>query len=136
MSENRWTYERYESDGTVKHCPINDFDASVTGRIVFGVKQWFDENPEERIRRGWVKRILHDTKDVDYNPQTQYLRKTARKIDENTIEDVYIILDKSEEMLLMEDIMAGVDRYNNGGGLTFILNGTEMMESDFIDGGQ
>lgn len=132
MSENRWTYERYEADGTVKHCPINDFDGSVTGRIVFGVKQWFDENPEERIRRGWIKHIQHNMKEVDYNPQTQYLRRIARKIDEHTVEDVYIVLDKSEEMLLVEDLMEGVVRLNSDEGFTFVLDGVEMRENDFL----
>lgn len=132
MSENRWTYERYEADGTVKRCPINDFDGSVTGRIVFGVKQWFDENPEERIRRGWIKHIQHNMKEVDYNPQTQYLRRTARKIDEHTVEDVYIVLDKSEEMLLVEDLMEGVDRFKSDEGFVFVLDGVEMRENDIL----
>ena len=47
----KWSYEKLEN-GKMKHCPVNDYDGSVTGHIVFGVAAWFDENPEERKRLG------------------------------------------------------------------------------------
>ena len=81
MADPKWTYEKLE-DGKIKYAPMNDFDGKVTGHIVFGVEAWFDENPEERKRLGWVKHIRHDTKDIEYNRRTQYLVNETRQIDE------------------------------------------------------
>lgn len=98
-----WEYERLKEDGNVEYAPMNDYDGKITGRIVFGVKAWFDENPEERIRLGWVKHIRHSTKDIEYNRQTQYLAKSHRIIDEWNYEDEWHILDKTPEMMLEQE---------------------------------
>lgn len=98
-----WQYEKLQEDGKVKTVAINhnDFDGKITGHIVFGVKEWFDENPEERIRLGWVKHIMHnvDKLGIQYNKQTQYLQKVKKIIDQYTYEDEYRVLDKTEEMM-------------------------------------
>lgn len=104
MAEPKWTYEKLDENGKIKYVPINDFDGSVTGHIVFGVQAWFDENPEERKRLGWIKHILHETKDIEYNKYTQYLIRATKQIDEYTVEDDWKIMDKSEEMMRLEEL--------------------------------
>ena len=99
----KWSYEKLEN-GKMKHCPVNDYDGSVTGHIVFGVAAWFDENPEERKRLGWVKRIHHDRSKIQYDRQTQFLSVSTKIIDRYTVEDEYHVMDKSEEMLALEEI--------------------------------
>lgn len=97
-----WQYEKLQEDGKIKTIAgnHNDFDGKITGHIVFGVKEWFDENPEERIRLGWTKHIKHNVdKWVQYNKQTQYLLKHVKIIDQYTIEDVYEVLDKTEDIM-------------------------------------
>lgn len=117
MKEQRWYYEKLDEDFKVKHCPMNDYDGSITGLkgcAVLGVKQWFDENPEERIRLGWIKHIEHSPKDIEYNKGSQYLVKGIREIDPFTVEDVYNIFDKSEEQMALEELLEGVDMYGDG----------------------
>ena len=103
-----WTYERLDENGNVQHCPMVDADGSVTGRVVINVKAWFDENPDERIARGWVKHISYDYDEIKemcpHDPQTQLLVRSTRQVDEHTIEDAFHAIDKSEEAMLMEDI--------------------------------
>ncbi len=101
---NKWYYEKLDENGKVKSAPVNDYDGKITGHIVFGVKAWFDENPEERKRLGWVKHIQHETKDIEYNKRTQYLVPSIKQVDEYTIEDEYHIMDKSEEMMRLEEL--------------------------------
>lgn len=101
---NNWGYEKLDENGKVKYAPMNDYDGKITGHIVFGVAAWFDENPEERKRLGWVKHIHHKTKDIEYNKRTQYLVHSIKRIDEYTIEDEYHIMDKSEEMMRLEEL--------------------------------
>lgn len=96
-------YERLKDDGKIERAPVNDFDGKITGRIVFGVQAWFDENPEERKRLGWIKHITKDSKEIEYNHQTQYLTKATNIIDEYTVEDEYRVMDKSEEMMRQEE---------------------------------
>lgn len=105
----RWTYERLKEDGKIEYAPQNDYDGSVTGHIVFGVKEWFDENPEEAHRLGWIKHIHKETKDIEYNRHSQYLVKTVRQIDQYTVEDDYQILDKSEEQMRLQELMGATD---------------------------
>lgn len=100
----RWGYERLKEDGKIEYAPSNDYDGKITGHIVFGVKEWFDENPEERIRLGWIKHIYHETKDIEYDRHSQYLVKQVAQIDEYTVEDQYHILDKSEEMMRIQEL--------------------------------
>lgn len=105
-------YERYnEETGKLENVwnYKNDTDGSITGHIVMNVKAWFDENPDERKRLGWIKHITYDGPEdsgVEYNPQTQYYKITQRQIDEYTVEDVYNVRDKAEEQLLFEEMLA------------------------------
>ncbi len=108
------TYEKYKEDGTLQYCPANDYDGSITGHIVINVRAWFDENPEERIRLGWIKHIKYeqeDLKKIEYDPQTQYLIVTTRAIDEYTIEDEYHTIEKSEEMMALEEMLEVMNIY-------------------------
>lgn len=102
-----WVYEKLQEDGKIKTIAMNhnDFDGKITGHIVFGVKEWFDENPEERIRLGWTKHIKHNPEKygIEYNKQTQYLEKTVHQIDAYTCEDVYAVKDKTEDMMRREE---------------------------------
>ena len=119
-----WRYVKIGENQEYKECPTRDFDGSVTGHIVFGVKEWFDENPEERIRRGWIKMIQHNEDEVQYNHQTQYLEKSTRVIDDYTIEEVYNVLDKSEDMLALEEKLESLGLLFNQDGITWSFGGT------------
>ena len=121
MSE-RWTYEKLDENYNLVECPMQDTDGSVTGHIVFGVKQWFDENPEERKRLGWIKHIRHDRSEVEHDPQTQILIPSIRAIDDWTVEDVYHVINKSEEMMRLEETLETLSFADNGvgaGGIVF-----------------
>lgn len=114
-----WQYEQLQADGTVKIVGTNrnDFDAKITGKYVFGVKEYFDENPEEAHRLGWVKHIMHNAeKWINYNKQTQYLVRTTKTIDAYTYEDVYLIMDKTEDMMrAAEEAVDGWMTYDSDG---------------------
>lgn len=101
--ETYWDYRKIKDDGKIEIISTNknDFDGTLTGHPgVFGVKEWLDENPEERIRLGYTKCIHHNIKKtVVYNSQTQYLIKEVRILDEFTTEDIYHVMDKTEEMM-------------------------------------
>ena len=99
-----WQYEKQQEDGKIKIAPMNDPNGEITGHCVFGLKQWFDENPEERIRLGWVKHIMHTVeKYVEYNKQTQYVMRSHKVIDEYTYEDEYRVFDKTEAMMRRQE---------------------------------
>lgn len=99
-----WQYEKLNDKGKIVTAPTNDYDGKATGHYVFGVKQWLDENPAEARRLGWVKHIMHNIdKYLTYNKQTQYLIKKKKIIDEFTVEDEYIIKDKTEEMMARQE---------------------------------
>lgn len=121
MAEN-YTYEKYDEEGKMHYCPANDYDGSVTGHIVINVRAWFDENPEERKRLGWIKHIRHEVQETGYNPQTQYIVTSTKQIDAYTIEDVHHAVDKTEEMLLLEDMLEALD-YPSGSLFTFLDGG-------------
>lgn len=111
----KWTYERMREDGTLQRCPAIDADGSVTGHVVINVKAWMDENPEERKRLGWVKHISYDYDEikemVDYDPQTQIIVTATQQVDEWTVEDIYHVIDKSEEMMRMEALLETANVY-------------------------
>ena len=109
-------YKKLDENYKLKHCPMNDTDGSITGKIIINVPAYFDENPSERIRLGWIKHIQHDAREAEYNHQTQYLVRSTRQIDDYTVEDVFNVMDKTEEMLLLEELLNVVD----SGGITFI----------------
>lgn len=109
MAEPTWEYEKLQEDGTIKHIGgefVNDTDGSITGQIVMNVKAWFDENPDYWKSHGWTKHLHCDTKDIEYNRQTQFISRAQRQVDEYTIEDVYYVLDKSEDQLAFEEMLA------------------------------
>lgn len=121
------TYIRMGSDYKPIYCPRNDYDGSVTGHIVFEVEAWFDEHPEERKKLGWIKLIHADREEVEYNKQTQCLVLSAVPVDEYTIRQVYRVLDKSEEMMLLEDMMSALG-YGGGSPLSALLNSAGIVE--------
>lgn len=121
MAEPRWDYEKLMDDGKIKTISgdyMNDTDGSITGQIVMNVKAWFDENPEYWKAHGWTKHIRHDTKEIEYNRQTQFLSQATRQVDEYTIEDVYYVLDKSEDQLAFEEMLAVAQ--GGGGYIEFV----------------
>ena len=83
--EPKWHYEKLNEKGQREWAPANDADGKITGRHVFGLKFWLDENPEERIRLGYIKHIEHDTKDIEYDHATQYLVNTVKRVDEDSL---------------------------------------------------
>lgn len=105
----RHTYMRLKEDGSIENCPTYDYDGKVTGKIVVNVQAYFDENPDERKRLGWIKHIEHTKDEIaeqvgEWDRQRQYLVRSLKTIDEWTVEDVYHVMDKSEEMMLLEEI--------------------------------
>lgn len=101
-----YNYEKFEN-GEVKSCPMDDKDGAVTGRYILNLPKWFDENPEERKRLGWIKHITHNNDELlGFNPQTQFIVKSTKTIDEYTIEDVLHALPKSEEQLAFEEMLS------------------------------
>ena len=103
-----YEYEKIDPvTGERTYCPMHDPDGKVTGHYVFGVREWFDEHPEERKRLGWIKHIHPEWPTDGFNRQTQYIVTTEKQLDPYTITDEYHIMDKSEEMKLFEE-MAGV----------------------------
>lgn len=111
-------FEKLNEDMKLMRVPRNDFDGSITGKIVMNVPAYFDENPDEQRRLGWIKHIEHYDKDdpakPEYDPQTQYLIRSVKQIDEYTVEDVYHVMDKSEEQMLLEEMLE-VSEYGSGG---------------------
>lgn len=108
-----WTYEKLDEDLKRKSLPTNDTDGKITGRIVFGLKAWMDENPEERKRLGWIKHVHWEKKELDErwpcNHRNQYRLLSPKYVDEYTIEDDYHIIDKTEELMLLEEMLQTVD---------------------------
>lgn len=107
-----WGYDKLdEKTGKRKYLPTNDFDGKITGKIVFGVKNYFDENPEEARRLGWTKHIHHSKEEIEklvgeWNPRTQNLLVSIRQVDDWTVEDQYHVADKSEEQILFEELQS------------------------------
>lgn len=119
MAEQKWKYEKLDEEGNVKYCPMNDSKGEITGKFIINLPAYFDEHPEERIRLGWIKHIEHYPKEIEYNSQTQYLQRGYKQIDEYTIEDEYEVFDKTEEMMLLEELLDTVG-YGVSGTVTFI----------------
>lgn len=122
-----WTYERLNENLENQYCPKDDYDGSVTGtgKCILNVKAWFDENPEERKRLGWIKHIYPEIeKDgIEYDRQTQYIAWSKEQVDEYTIREVPHICDKSEEMMRLEELLdaSGMNMGLGGSGLVFSL---------------
>lgn len=116
MAELKWRYEKLDEHGNVKMLPANDSKGEITGKFIIGLPEYFDEHPEERIRLGWIKHIEHSVNEIKYNKQTQYLRRNMIQIDENTVEDSWEVFDKTEEMLLLEEMLDSIG-YMGGSGI-------------------
>lgn len=106
-----WSYEKLDETGKRKYLPTNDFDGKITGKIVFGVKNYFDENPGEARRLGWTKHIHHSKDEIkelvgEWNPRTQNLLVSVKQVDDWTVEDQYHVADKSEEQILFEELQS------------------------------
>lgn len=104
MAELKYYYEKLDEKGRIRTAPMNDADGKITGRHVFNLKAWLDENPDEARRLGYIKHITHSTKDIEYNHATQYLVNSPRRIDEYTVEDDWKIMDMSEEQMRLAEI--------------------------------
>lgn len=104
MAES-YTYVKYDENYKVKYLPQNDYDRAITGKIVYNLRAYFDENPEEWKRLGWIKHIHPDRDGIEYNKQTQYLEVTQRQIDPWTITDEYHVMDVTEEMMRYAEMM-------------------------------
>ena len=116
MAESKWFYEKLDENGIVRRAPMNDADAKITGRHVFGLRAWFDENPEERIRLGYVKHITHDPKEIEHDSATQYLIRSVKTVDEYTVEDEYRVMEKTPEMMRLGETYLGWDNWTVIGG--------------------
>lgn len=120
MAEQKWYYEKLDEEGKIKRCPMNDDKGEITGKFIINLPAYFDENPEERIKLGWIKHISHDPKEIEYDRQSQYLMKSVNQIDEYTVEDEYSVFDKTEEMLLLEEMLDCVNWGGSGGRIVFV----------------
>ena len=107
MEEKHWYYEKLNEKGRRERAPMNDADGKITGRHIFGLKAWFDENPAERIRLGWIKHITHKPQDIEYDHATQYLVNAVKRVDEYTIEDDWKIMNKSEAQMRLAELDLG-----------------------------
>lgn len=128
MAEERitWSYEKYDAEKKkIQWLPTNDPDGKITGKIVFGLKAWMDENPEERKRLGWIKHIHYSAKEREarwpYDKCTQWLKRVTKQIDEWTIEDDYHVMEKSEDMMLLQELLPVVqgEWYDDDTGVMF-----------------
>ncbi len=117
MADLKWHYEKLDDEGKVQrvYSGTNDADAKITGKHVINVKAYFDEHPEEWKRLGWIKHIEHDPKEIEYNKQTQFVVTSTRQVDPYTVEDELHVLDKSEDQLAFEEMLAVAE----GGGIVF-----------------
>lgn len=116
----KYSYIKLE-DGEIKYLPLSDPNGKIVpGKHIIYLKEWMDENPEERKRLGWIKQIHQDIKEIEYDKQTQCLQRYATWIDPYTIKDEYIVIDKSEEIMLLEELLDTVNYgYITIGGLNF-----------------
>ena len=118
MAEQKWYYEKLDEEGNIKRCPTNDAKGEITGKFIINLPAYFDENPKERIKLGWIKHIEHYTSEIEYDHQAQYLQKSVKQIDDFTVEDEYTVFDKTEEMLLLEEMLECVNW--GGSGIVFV----------------
>lgn len=114
-------YEKLDENYKMHYCPANDNDGSVTGKIVMNVKAWFDENPEEARKRGWIKHLSYESNEEfkkdfpDFDPASQILVSGTKRIDDFTIQDEYHIIDKTPEMMELEEMLESMGLYTPAG---------------------
>ena len=107
MADKNWYYEKLDENMEIKRCPQDDKEGKETGKFILNLPAYFDENPEERKRLGWIKHITHEPNEVIvYNRQSEYVVKSTKQVDEWTVEDIFHVLPKSEEQLLFEEMLA------------------------------
>lgn len=124
-----YRYERMDENNNIQTCPINDYDGSITGtgHCIIGLKAWFDENPEKRKALGWIKHFYYSKNSEvkedlpDYDPLTHYLTLSTETIDEYTVRDRYRLIEKSDEMLELEEMLETMNLY--------VPNGTMIVDS-------
>lgn len=101
-----YSYEKYEN-GNIEYLPQDDKDGKITGKYVLNVKAYFDENPEERKRLGWIKHIEHSTDEIiDFNPATHFVVRGLQTIDAYTVEDTLHVMEKSEDQIAFEEMLS------------------------------
>ena len=121
----QYRYEKLDENYQRKYCPINDYDGSIsgTGHCIIGLKAWFDENPEERKRLGWIKHFYYDDNKEfkadypDYDPAYYYPTCSTVPIDEYTCKDVYHFIPKTDEFLEMEEMLEMMNLYVPSGAM-------------------
>ena len=128
----KWKYEKLNENYKTQYCPMNDADGEITGRHIINLPAWFDENPEERMRLGWIKHLYYEKdediqKEYPYNPQSQYLVRSIEQIDEYTVKDVYHVMDKTEEIILLEEILETLNGYIPVGLMVTDANGGILL---------
>lgn len=119
-----WCYEKLNDDGktiTVGTWTI-DSKREYTGQYVVNVKAWFDEHDGYWQEHGWTKHIVWEDKEIKkkwpHNAQTQILIKEVKRVDAHTVEDDYHIVDKSEEMMRLQE-MLDVVAWGDGNVISF-----------------
>ena len=125
----RYRYQRVDEEGRLQFCPLNDYDGKITGTglCIIGLKAWFDENPEERKRLGWIKHWEYEkpseiAEDLpEYDPTKHYLAKWTVWVDEYTTKDKYYIIEKTDEMMAMEEMLEAMNLY--------VPTGTMLVDS-------
>lgn len=119
----KWRYEKYDKEFKQIACPTHDTDGSLTGKVIINLPVWFDENPEERIRLGWIKHYYYDFDELEkmYDRQTQFVVQAAKMVDEYTIRDEITVFDKTEDMLAYEEIDGSGGAYSLSSMFNMIL---------------
>ena len=114
-----YRYIKFDEDGSRRYCPLNDYDGKIsgTGKCIIGLKAWFDENPEKRIELGWIKHFYCEkTSEIkellpDYDPIKHYIIKTEERVDDYTLKDTFHLIEKSEQMLELEELLETMNIY-------------------------
>ena len=117
-----YKYEKLDENYRKQYCPLNDYDGKITGtgHCIIGLKAWFDENPAERIRLGYIKHIEHSTKDIEYDHATQYLVNTVKRVDDYTVEDDWKIMNMSPEQMRLAELNVAGDWIDTGNDIVFM----------------
>ena len=131
----QYRYEKLDENYNKKTCPINDYDGSIsgTGHCIIGLKFWFDENPEERKRLGWIKHYYYETNKKfkedypDYDPTIHYPTCTTVNIDEYTVKDTYSFIEKNDEFLELEEKLEIMNLYVPSGAMILDSQGGAIL---------
>lgn len=122
-------YEKLDENLKLVRCPLDDKDGTVTKQAIvytdgsvgyksiLNVPKFFDENPEIRKSLGWVKHISYSDEEIKEkwpHTQSQYLVQSTKQVDEYTVEDEYHVLNKSEDMMLFEEMLNTVSGFSDG----------------------